>query len=74
MATRRTVVADEVEFGPDGHRLSEEMDTDPAGLGSRDLAGEEHPNVAAVAGAGPLQGRRHAGRPGGVEIGQRRAE
>jgi hypothetical protein len=46
------------------------MDTDPAGLGSRDLAGEEHPYVAAVARAGPLQRRRHAGRPGGVEIGQ----
>lgn len=64
------VVADEVELGPDGHGLSQQVDTDPPGRRGRDRAGEEHPHVAAVAGAGPLQRGRDAGRPGGVEIGQ----
>jgi hypothetical protein len=69
-AGEQPVVADEIELGPDRHRLAQEMDADPPGRRSRNRPREEHPHVAAVAGAGPLQRRRDAGGPGGVEIGQ----
>jgi hypothetical protein len=44
------VVAHEVKLGPDRHRLTEEMHTDPPGRSGGNGPAEEDPDVAAIAG------------------------